>query len=47
MIIYLYFFYSYAKELVLTMFGSRAPDFGAASDGMFILLHNSRVSAKI
>lgn len=34
----LLFFYSYAKELVFTMFGSGAPDFGAASDGMPILL---------
>nr|CAB3494910.1 unnamed protein product [Digitaria exilis] len=25
--------FSYAKELVFTMFGTRAPDFGAASDG--------------
>lgn len=30
-------FYSYAKELVFTMFGTRAPDFGAASDGMSTL----------
>jgi phosphoglucomutase len=29
---------TYAKELVFTMFGSGAPDFGAASDGMPILL---------
>lgn len=34
----LLFFYSYAKELVFTMFGSGAPDFGAASDGMPMLL---------
>ncbi|GJN20521.1 hypothetical protein PR202_gb07910 [Eleusine coracana subsp. coracana] len=29
---------TYAKELVFTMFGTRAPDFGAASDGTSTLL---------